>query len=73
MAGPTWWYNFTNYGHADCLTDTYAVLAGLMCPRCGINPITCNLDKYHTDLALLADSFIKAIIDKDFTKWRIIE
>ena len=35
MDAPTWYMNFTNYGHADIMTPDAAFLSGIvMCPMC---------------------------------------
>lgn len=68
--GPSWYANFTNYGHADCMGSGWATAARIMCPGCKSN---CELNAYHQDLGNMFGSFIDALFNKNTTAWEVVE
>ena len=58
LKGPTWYLNFTEYGHADCLDDFWMSFAKVICRTCEKN---CDYDKYRTNMALGLSKFVEGL------------
>lgn len=70
LKGPTWYLNFTEYGHADCLDDSWKWVAKIICRSCESQ---CDFVNYRSNLALGIASFVKGLYYKDVAAFDYLE
>ena len=70
LKGPTWYMNFTEYGHADCLDDFWKLFAEIICRSCENN---CDYNKFRSNLAVALVKFVDGLYYKDETAFDYFE
>lgn len=58
LPGPTWFLNFTQYGHADILDDYLRKIASFICKACEND---CEFDLYRSNLVTAINLFYRGI------------
>lgn len=67
LAGPTFYLNYTNYGHGDIIDSLYKPLINLACLSCSqsIYKDKCDFDTYKLNIVYALNYFIKAVNQQD--------
>lgn len=71
LYGPTFFVNFTDFGHADNLDGLPAQVSQFMCSTC--QGTVCNFGQFKTDEAKLITTFVHGIFNQNPDQIRMIE
>ena len=65
LSGPTWLLNFTKFGHADMLDDSFILSPSAVCPTCTrfLDATTCNYAQFRQDEANAIADFTNGLVD----------
>jgi hypothetical protein len=69
LSGPSWYLNFTSYGHTDFLNDFWREIFGkTQCKSCDkVKEAICDFPTYRRNFAAAIETFIKGIDEKNQT------
>jgi hypothetical protein len=73
LSGPTFYLNFTQYGHADILDDWVINFADIECSGCKTKGKNCDIPTYRKNLANAVSYFLNAVDEKNLNFLQAIQ